>query len=165
MHLRSLSDLFLKELADLHSAEKQILKALPKMARVATTDDARQAFETHLEQTMTHALRLQRIFEEFEEVPGAKQCRGMEVLIAGGEEFLQEDAAELVRDAGLIAIAQRVEHYQIAAYGTASTDARQLGMAMAECLLRQNLREAEETDKTLTRLAESFINIEAGQSA
>ena len=165
MRVHSLSDLFLDELCDLHSAEQQILKALPKMAKAATDEELRQAFESHLEQTMTHVLRLQSILEELEESPGRKKCKAMEGLIAEGEEFLKMDAVDAVRDAGLIAIAQRVEHYEIAAYGTTATYARHLGHTKAENLLRATLKEEKETDKTLTKLAEGFVNTEAEQSA
>ncbi len=161
MKLRSLSDLFLDELSDLHSAEKQLLKALPKMAKAATADELRQAFEGHLEQTRGHVQRLESIFDELEESPRRKRCWAMEGLIAEGEEFLNEDAL----DAGLIAIAQRVEHYEIAAYGTAATYARHLGDAKAEELLRETLAEESETDKKLTKLAESYVNFMAEQSA
>lgn len=165
MKLRSLLDLFLDELSDLHSAEKQLLKALPKMAKAATADELRQAFEGHFEQTKGHVQRLESIFDQLKESPRRKRCRAMEGLIAEGEEFLNEDALDAVRDAGLIAIAQRVEHYEIAAYGTAATYARHLGDAKAEELLRETLAEESETDKKLTKLAESSINFKAEQSA
>ncbi len=161
MKLQSLSDLFVDELSDLHSAEKQLLKALPKMAKAATADELRHAFEGHHEQTKGHVERLESIFEKLDESPGGKKCRAMEGLIAEGEEFLHEDALDAVRDAGLIAIAQRVEHYEIAAYGTAATYARHLGDAKAEELLRKTLAEEAETDKKLTKLAESSINFKA----
>ena len=163
MKLRSLSDLFINELSDLHSAEKQLLKALPKMAKAATSDQLRQAFEGHFEQTKGQVERLESIFGELEESPGRKKCKAMEGLIAEGEEFLSEDALDAVRDAGLIAIAQRVEHYEIAAYGTAATYARHLGNTKAEELLRETLAEEGETDKKLTKLAESSINFKAAQ--
>jgi ferritin-like metal-binding protein YciE len=164
MKLRSVSDLFLEELGDLHSAEKQLLKALPKMAKAATADELRQAFEGLFEQTKGHVQRLESIFDELVESPGRKRCRAMEGLIAEGDEFLNEDALDAVRDVGLIAIAQRVEHYEIAAYGTAATYARHLGDAKAEELLREALAEENETDKKLTKLAESSINFKAEQS-
>jgi len=163
MKLRSLSDLFSNELSDLHSAEKQLLKALPKMAQAATAAELRQAFEGHLEQTKGHVERLENIFDELEESPGRTKCKAMEGLIAEGEEFLKEEAVDAVRNAGLIAIAQRVEHYEIAAYGTAATYARHLGDAKAEKLLRETLAEEVETDKKLTKLAESSINFKAEQ--
>ncbi len=165
MKLRSLSDLFVDELSDLHSTEKQLLKALPKMAKAATADELRQAFEGHLEQTKGHVERLESIFEQLEGSPGRKKCRAMEGLIAEGEEFLHEGARGAVRDAGLIAIAQRVEHYEIAAYGTAATYARHLGDAQAEELLQETLAEEADTDKKLTKLAESSINFKAEQPA
>lgn len=165
MKLRTLSDLFVDQLSDLHSAEKQLVKALPKMAKAATAVQLRQAFESHLEQTKGHVQRLESILDELEESSGRKKCKAMEGLIAEGEEFLDEDPVDAVKDAGLIAIAQRVEHYEIAAYGTAATYARHLGDGKAEELLRQTLAEESETDKKLTALAESSINVKAEQPA
>jgi ferritin-like metal-binding protein YciE len=165
MKLRTLSDLFVEQLSDLHSAERQLVKALPKMAKAAATKELRRAFEEHLEQTKGHVERLDNIFEELDESPGRKKCKAMEGLIEEGEEFLGEDASEAVKDAGLIAIAQRVEHYEIAAYGTAATYAKHLGDAKAENLLRQTLAEEGEADKKLTSIAESSINLKAEQPA
>lgn len=163
MKLRSLSDLFIDELTDLHSAERQLVKALPKMAKAAAADELRKAVQTHLEQTKGHVERLDTIFKELGESAGRKKCKAMEGLIAEGDEFLGEDATEAVKDAGLIAIAQRIEHYEIAAYGTAATYARHLGNAKAEKLLRQTLAEEGQTDKLLTELAETAINFKAKQ--
>ncbi len=165
MKLRSLADLFVEELSDIHSTEKQLVKALPKMAKATTAEDLRQAFVGHFEQTKGHVERLDSIFEELEKSPGRKKCRAMEGLIDECEEFLNEDAQDAVRDAGLIAIAQHVEHYEIAAYGTAATYARHLGDVKAEELLRQTLAEECETDKKLTRLAETSINFKSEQPA
>jgi ferritin-like metal-binding protein YciE len=163
--LRSLSDLFLDQVRDLHSAEKQLVKALPKMAKAATAPELRSAIQEHLEQTKGHVQRLETIFEGLEAKPGSKKCQAMEGLIHEGEEFLDEDAEGAVRDAGLIAIAQRVEHYEIAGYGTAATFARHLGNTQAEELLRTTLAEESETDKKLTGIAESSINFRAEQPA
>ncbi|MDB5348787.1 MAG: ferritin-like protein [Planctomycetota bacterium] len=161
MKLRSLSDLFIVELSDLMSAENQLIKALPKMAKGASSPDLRKAFEDHLEQTKGHVQRLQTIFEELGESPKRKKCKAMEGLIEEGEEMLGENAEPAVKDAGLIGAAQRVEHYEIAAYGTAATYARHLGDTVAEQLLRQTLAEEGETDKLLTSIAESSINFRA----
>ena len=161
MKLRTLSDLFLDQIGDLHSAEKQLVRALPKMAKAAKNKELRHAFDHHLEQTKGHVERLETILESLDHSPGRKKCKAMEGLVAEGEEFLSEDAMDEVRDAGLIAIAQRVEHYEIAGYGTAATFARQLGYTLPEELLRQTLAEEVETDKKLTDLAESSINLKA----
>lgn len=163
--LQTLSDLFVHELGDILSAEKQIVKALPKMAKAASAPDLRAAFESHLEETKGQVERLERIFEQIKAKPPAAKCKAMEGLIAEGEEFLAEKATDEVRDAGLIAIAQRVEHYEIAAYGTAATYARQLGHSKAEKLLRETLAEEGNADKKLTALAEGAINAEAQHSA
>ena len=162
MAMESLHDLYVEELKDLYSAEKQILRALPKMAKKATHDQLRAAFEEHLEVTKEQVKRLETIFDELERSPRGKKCRGMEGLIEEGEEMMSEDANPDVLDAALIASAQRVEHYEIAAYGTARTYADQLGLADHSRLLQQTLDEEGETDKRLTKLAESRINREAG---
>jgi len=165
MKLKSLSDLFVEELSDIRSAETQIVKALPKMAKAAASPELRAAFQEHLQQTKGHVERLDAIFEQLGESPKRKKCKGMEGLLTEGEEMMKEDAPDAVKDAGLIAAAQRVEHYEIAAYGTAATYARLLGDAMSEDLLRQTLGEEGDTDKKLTTIAESSINIQALQPA
>jgi ferritin-like metal-binding protein YciE len=153
--------LFVSELKDVYSAETQILKALPKMAKAATSPELREAFENHLEQTKGHVERLDRIFEAIGTSPKGKKCKAMEGLLAEGKEILEADADPSVRDAGMIAGAQRVEHYEIAAYGCARTYARLLGDDESATLLGETLREEEETDETLTHIAESTVNVGA----
>jgi ferritin-like metal-binding protein YciE len=161
MGMGSMQDLYLHELKDIHNAEKQILQALPKMAKAASHQELRQAFEEHQRVTEEQVRRLETIFDELGEKPTGKKCRGMEGLIEEGEEILEEDADPDVRDAALIAAAQRVEHYEIAAYGTARTYASQLGFNNHVELLQRTLDEEGETDKRLTKLAESRINRDA----
>jgi ferritin-like metal-binding protein YciE len=161
MGLESMQDLYLHELKDIHNAEKQILQALPKMAKAATHEDLRNAFEEHKRVTEEQVRRLETIFDDLGQKPGGVKCKGMEGLIEEGEEVLSEDADPDVRDAALIAAAQRVEHYEIAAYGTARTYARQLGFDKHAELLQKTLDEEGETDQKLTKLAESRINRDA----
>lgn len=161
MGLESMQDLYLHELKDIHNAEKQILQALPKMAKAATHEDLRSAFEEHKRVTEEQVRRLETIFDDLGQKPGGVKCKGMEGLIEEGEEVLSEDADPDVRDAALIAAAQRVEHYEIAAYGTARTYARQLGFDKHAELLQKTLDEEGETDQKLTKLAESRINRDA----
>ena len=157
----SLRELYVEGIKDLYSAENQILKALPKMAKAASSPQLQQAFQMHLEQTQGQVQRLERIFEKLGASPKGKTCKAMEGLVAEGEELLKEDADPAVLDAGLIAAAQRVEHYEIAGYGTVRTYARLLKDNEAAQLLQQTLDEEGETDKKLTQLAESGINVEA----
>jgi ferritin-like metal-binding protein YciE len=159
----SLKELYVDELKDLFSAEKQLTKALPKMAKAATSVDLREGFEQHLEQTKGHVERLEEIFEQLEERPGGKKCMGMEGLIKEGSETMSEDFSDDVMDAALIAAAQRVEHYEIAAYGTVAAYADLLGQSEHASLLRQTLEEEKETDKKLTELSED-INVSAQAS-
>jgi ferritin-like metal-binding protein YciE len=161
MEMQTLRDLYLDELKDLWSAEKQLLKALPKMAKAASNAELSKAFQTHLRQTEQHVQRLERIFDELGESPRGKKCIGMEGLIEEGEELVKEDPEPEVLDAGLIMKAQHVEHYEIAGYGTVRTYARLLGSENQAQLLQQTLDEEGETDKLLTQLAESSINVEA----
>jgi ferritin-like metal-binding protein YciE len=161
MKVKNLHDLFVEELKDLYSAEKQLLKALPKMAKAATSDELRQGFEEHLEQTEAQVARLEEIFEQLEVSPRGKKCLAMEGLIAEGKEIMEEDMDENVLDAALIAAAQKVEHYEIAGYGTVRTYAELLGREEHARLLERTLQEEEETDELLTQLAESHINEEA----
>jgi ferritin-like metal-binding protein YciE len=161
MKLNSLQDLYINELRDLHSAETQILKALPKMIRAAQSEDLRQAFQEHLEQTRNQVTRLDQIMEKMNLTPRRKRCVGMEGIIEEGSEFLGSDIDDSVRDAALIAAAQRVEHYEIACYGCARTYARQLGDEEAAGLLQTSLEEEETADRKLTELAEAHINVEA----
>lgn len=161
MKLNSLKKLYLEELRDLYSAETQLVKALPKMAKGASSDELKEAFESHLEQTKEHVERLTEIFDRLEEKPTGKTCKAMKGLIEEGSEMLEEDGEESVIDAGLIAAAQRVEHYEIAGYGTVRTLANLLGEEEAAELLQQTLDEEGETDKQLSELAEGIVNEKA----
>ena len=159
-----LHDLFEDQIKDLYSAENQILKALPKMAKNATNPQLRTAFERHLEETRGHVTRLEQIAAELDFTPKGKKCKGAEGLIEEGKEVMEEFEEETL-DAGLIGAAQRVEHYEIAGYGTARTHAELLGYKKAARLLQQTLDEEERTDKKLTQIAESVVNVEALQGA
>jgi ferritin-like metal-binding protein YciE len=159
-----LHDLFEDQIKDLYSAENQILKALPKMAKNATNPQLRTAFERHLEETRGHVTRLEQIAAELDFTPKGKKCKGAEGLIEEGKEVMEEFEDETL-DAGLIGAAQRVEHYEIAGYGTARTHAELLGYKKAARLLQQTLDEEERTDKKLTQIAESVVNVEALQGA
>src|SRR5919201_4557022 len=158
MKLDSLEKLYVDELRDLYNAENQLLKALPKMAKHASHEDLRQAFEEHLEQTKEQVSRLEEIFEKLDEKPTGKTCKGMKGLVEEGSEFLKENGDESVLDAALISAAQKVEHYEIAGYGTVRTFADMLGDKEAAKLLQQTLDEEGETDKRLTAIAESIVN-------
>jgi ferritin-like metal-binding protein YciE len=158
MSLDSLDKLFLEELKDVYNAEKQILRALPRMAKAADSPELQQAFTTHQKETEGHVQRLERIFKELGQAPRGKKCKGMEGLLEEGKEVLEEDGEPAVIDAALIASAQRVEHYEMAAYGCLRTYAQLLGMDQAGQLLQQTLEEEEATDKKLTDLGESGIN-------
>ncbi|MGH3116933.1 MAG: ferritin-like domain-containing protein [Vicinamibacterales bacterium] len=159
--MTSLDDLFLHELKDLYSAETQMIKALPKMAKNASSPELKRSFEEHLEQTREHVERLKQIFHKLDETPGRQKCKGMEGLIEEGADLMEEDIDGDVLDAGLIGAAQRVEHYEISAYGTARAFAEQLGNAYAAKLLQRTLDEEATTNEKLTRLAESLVNREA----
>ncbi|MGH7192112.1 MAG: ferritin-like domain-containing protein, partial [Candidatus Saccharimonadales bacterium] len=137
MALESLADLFVDELKDLYSAEKQLLKALPKMAKAASSSKLRKGFEDHLRQTEGHVERLENIFEQLGVKPRGPKCEAMEGLIAEGKRMMNEDAEPAVMDAALIASAQRVEHYEMAGYGTVRSFARMLGHDQAERLLQK----------------------------
>src|ERR1700689_2344455 len=161
MQESALKELYLDELKDLYDAENQLVKALPKMAKAATSEDLRSGFEEHLEQTKGHVKRLEQIFTQMGEKPTGKKCKGMEGLVEEGKEMIEEEELEgEALDAGLISSAQRVEHYEIAAYGCVRTYAKLLGETDAAELLEQTLNEEKETDKKLTKLAEK-INVEA----
>lgn len=161
MELNTLKDLYIAEIKDLYSAEKQLVKALLKMAKAANAPELQQAFRTHLKQTVEHAARLEQICGELGVTPRGKKCVGMEGLIEEGSELIKEDPDPDVLDAGLISKAQHVEHYEMAGYGTVRTYARQLGFESQAQLLQKTLDEEGETDHLLTELAESGINIEA----
>jgi ferritin-like metal-binding protein YciE len=161
MELDTLKDLYIDELKDLYSAEKQLVKALPKMAKAAKDPELQQAFRTHLKETTQHAQRLEQICQELGVSPRGKKCVGMEGLIEEGNELIKEDPDPDVLDAGLIAKAQHVEHYEMAGYGTVRTYARTLGFESQADLLQQTLDEEGKTDHLLTELAETGINVEA----
>ena len=164
MALGSLHDLYVEELRDLYNAENQLLKALPRMAKAASDETLRAAFVEHLEVTRGQVARLDRIFKKLGARPTGKKCVAMEGLIEEGKELMAEDAEPAVLDAALIAAAQKVEHYEIAGYGTVRTYARMLGYEEAADLLQETLDEEGETDQRLTDLAESVINVEAEEA-
>jgi len=159
--IATMDELFVEEIRDLYDAEKQLTKALPKMAKAARSEELRSAFEQHLEQTEGHVQRLEQIFEEIGEKAAGKKCVAMTGLIKEGEEVASEIPESAVRDAGLIAAAQKVEHYEMAGYGSARTHAQSLGKDNAARLLEETLEEEKETDELLTELAENSINTEA----
>lgn len=158
MKLNTLEDLLHHELKDLYSAEKQLTKALPRMARAADNAELRKGFELHLQQTRGHMERLEKISQDLGKSLGRHKCKAMEGFIEEGAELISEEANEDVRDAGLIGAAQRVEHYEIAGYGTARALAQKLGFEDAAALLQQTLDEEKETDMKLTELARSMVN-------
>jgi ferritin-like metal-binding protein YciE len=164
MELNTLRDLYIDELKDLWSAEKQLVKALPKMAKAANDPELSKAFTTHLRQTERQVQRLEQIFEEIGESPRGKKCVGMEGLIEEGSELIKEKPDAEVLDAGLISKAQHVEHYEIAGYGTVRTYAQLLGYDRQAQLLQETLDEEGEADKLLTQLAEGSINLEAASA-
>jgi len=161
MQMDNLRELYIDELKDLYNAEKQLLKALPKIAKNATDPNLRKAFSDHSRQTEVHVQRLDQIFESLGTSPRGKRCKGMEGLIAEAQDMLEEDAQDDVLDAGLISKAQHVEHYEIAGYGTVRTYALTLGEEDQAELLQQTLNEEEQTDRLLTVLAEGSINVDA----
>ena len=158
--IENLRELLVHELKDLYSAETQLVKALPKMAKAATDEDLAQAFEQHLEQTKVHVERLERVFDTLDEKPRGKTCEAMKGLITEGNEAISEDATDEVKDAALIVAAQKVEHYEIAGYGSVRTFANLLGEREIADILQETLDEEGETDKKLTEIAES-LNVEA----
>ena len=165
MKITTLDEVLTDELKDIYSAENQLINALPEMARAAQSNDLRQAFEKHLEQTRLHAQRIEEISADLNIKLGGKKCVGMEGLIEEGKEVLQREAEPEPLQAALIGAAQRVEHYEIAAYGTARAHARQLGYMKAVDLLGKTLDEEKQTDELLTKLAENRINVKAAMSS
>jgi ferritin-like metal-binding protein YciE len=163
MNLDTLRDLYIYELKDLYSVEKQLISALPKMAKAAKNDKLEAGFREHLEQTKEHAARLETILGQRGQSTRGKKCKGMEGIIAEGAEIIEEEADPEVRDAGLIGAAQRVEHYEIAGYGTARTYAEMLGDEEGAKLLQETLNEEKQTDEKLTNLAKSSINLAAAR--
>jgi ferritin-like metal-binding protein YciE len=160
-HRESLNKLYLEQLRDLHSAEEQILEALPKMAEKATHTQLKLAFQQHNQQTEQQLQRLEQLFQQLGEKSGGHMCKGMKGLIAEGEETMGEFKDSDVLDAALIAAAQRVEHYEMAGYGCARTYANLLGLDDHVQVLQRTLDEEGETDHKLTELAETVINIDA----
>jgi ferritin-like metal-binding protein YciE len=164
MAVETIEDLFLDELKDVYSAEKQITKALPKLVKAASTPELSQAFASHLEETKGHVERLENIFEMLGKRGTGKTCEGMKGLLAEGSEMMQEVEKGAVRDAGLISAAQRVEHYEMAAYGTLRSMAELLGKSNMVKLLEQTLKEEKAADEKLTDISES-VNEEAMNAA
>ena len=160
MEKNALKELYIDELRDIYNAENQLVKALPKMAKAATSDDLRAGFAEHLEQTKEHVQRLEQIFAELDKKPAGKKCKGMEGLVEEGKEMIDEQEGEVL-DAGLISAAQRVEHYEIAAYGSLIALAKQLGEMAAVKLLGDTLKEEKATDEKLSLLAEEKQAAEA----
>jgi ferritin-like metal-binding protein YciE len=154
----NLREALVDEIRDLYNAEKQLTKALPKMAKGATSEELREAFESHLEETEGQVTRLERVFELLEEKPRGKHCAGMAGIVEEGSEKLQEDAEDSVMDAMLIASAQKVEHYEIGSYGTAIAWAEALGLTEVAEVLGETLAEEKTADEKLSALAESGIN-------
>jgi ferritin-like metal-binding protein YciE len=161
MELETLKDLYLHELKDLFSAEQQLAKALPKMAKAASNKELAGGFQTHLEQTKEHAQRLQQILTSHKATTRGPKCKGMEGIVAEGAEMIEEEADDEVKDAGLISAAQRVEHYEMAGYGTARAYAELLGDQEGARLLQTTLEEERQTDEKLSKLAKSAINVAA----
>ena len=161
LKLNSLRDLYIEELRDLFSAETQLVKALPKMAKAASDEQLKNAFTSHLGQTKTHVSRLEQIFESLGEKSGGETCQAMKGLIEEGELMIKADGDKSVRDAGLIGAAQRVEHYEMAGYGTVRTLAQRLGDSSAVDILQQTLNEEGEADHLLTEIAESEAYLHA----
>jgi ferritin-like metal-binding protein YciE len=161
----TLHDAFLDELRDAYDAEKQLIKALPKLAKTATSADLRQAFETHLEETREHVTRLEQVFDSLEEKARGKHCDGIEGIIEEGKSVMEEDFDDITMDACLIAAGQRAEHYEMAAYGTLVAWARAMGHTEAASLLQEILDEEKAADQKLTALAEGGINEQAAESA
>jgi len=166
--IETLRDLYIDQLKDLYNAEQQLIKALPKMAKAATSKELKSAFEDHLEKTKGHAQRIETIFEQMGERVQAKKCKAMEGLIKEGGEVIEEDMENGIKDAAIIAAAQRVEHYEIAGYGCVRAYAMKLGDDKAAHLLSQTLNEEKEADKTLNGIAEELnleLPTEQGDSA
>src|SRR6266513_876215 len=161
MNLETLKELYVNELRDLYNAEGQLVKALPKMAKAASSDELKEAFGQHLEQTKGHVERLEEVYQEIGETPKGKTCKAMKGLIEEGSEILKEDGEESVIDAGIIVAAQKVEHYEIASYGSVRTFAQLLGKDKSADLLQATLDEESEANELLNKLAEDIVNPEA----
>ena len=161
MRLDSLHDLFIHELRDLYSAEKQMLASLPDMAEAASHPELKAAFQQHEQETRGQIERLERVFQELQESPKGESCKGMEGLIEESSDLMEEDGEGSVMDAGLIVAAQKAEHYEIAAYGSVCVFAETLGLDGVKQLLKQSMAEEEATDKKLTQIAERVVNVDA----
>ena len=161
MKIETMEDLFMEQVQDLYDAEKRLVKALPKMAEASTSQSLRQAFESHLLETEGHVSRLESVFRTLGLEPKSHTCDAMKGLISEGEDMVSDIDESPLRDAGLIAAANRVEHYEIAAYGSARTFADVLGLSEAAILLEQTLQEEKKADQKLTQLAENMVNDEA----
>jgi ferritin-like metal-binding protein YciE len=164
MKITSLENLLADELRDIYSAEKQMSKTLPKLAKVALSSDLNKTLENQLKLTYDHAKRLEEICNDLKIKPKGKKCVGMEGIIEGGEEMIRADAELELLEAALIGMAQRLEHYEIAVYGTARAHARQLGFIKIANILGQTLEEEKQTDRHLTMLAENVVNVKASMS-
>ena len=164
MKVESLRDLYLEQLRDLYNAEQQLIKALPKMAKGSSSEELRAAFEDHLGQTKQHAQRIETIFEQMGEKVSGKKCKAMEGLVKEGGEVLEEDMENGIKDAAIIAAAQRVEHYEIAGYGCVHAYATRLGEDNAASLLAQTLDEEKKADVLLNGIAEQ-LNIDVPQES
>ncbi len=161
MRIESMDDLFLEQIEDLYDAENRLLKALPKLAEASSSDKLSEAFRSHLEETKVHLERLEEIFSDLGRKPKGQTCEAMRELIREGEEVLEETDDPSLRDAALIAAASRVEHYEMAAYGSASSFAQTLGVPRVVSLLEATLKEERAADQKLTRIAESGVNEKA----
>jgi ferritin-like metal-binding protein YciE len=161
LELNTLHDLFVAQLKDLYDAEHRITEALPKMAEAAHSPDLKHAFQQHLEETETHVIRLEQVFRELGLEPERETCEAAQGLIAEGDEVINADGAAAVKDAALIAAAQRVEHYEMAGYGTLRTFAHQMGHDRLAVLLQETLDEEGNADKILTEIAEQVVNVQA----
>jgi ferritin-like metal-binding protein YciE len=162
--INSMQDLLVQQLEDLYDAEKQLVGALPKMAKAASSKELKSAFEGHLEETKHHVQRLEQVFNKFGKKAKAQTCAAMQGLVKEGSEMMSQWGSDDVRDAGLIACAQRVEHYEIAGYGCARTFAQQLGNFEAARLLEETLNEEKHADQKLNSIAESKVNAQAAHA-
>lgn len=165
LKLESVKDLLIAELRDLYNAEEQLVEALPKMAEAASSTELKNAFNHHLEETRTHVTRLDEVFRSFDEKASGETCEAMKGLVKEGEQFMQAKGQPDVRDAGLIGAAQRVEHYEMAGYGTARTLAKRLGLQNIAETLQKSLEEEAAANEKLTAVAESDVNITATRVA
>jgi ferritin-like metal-binding protein YciE len=163
LQFNSLQDLLISQMEDLYDAEKRLTDALPKMAEAASSPQLRNAFTTHLQQTKDHVSRLDLAFRHLNYTPGHETCQAMKGLISEGDEAISAKGDSAVKDAALIAAAQRVEHYEMAGYGSARTFARRLGFTDVAQLLQTTLNEEGEADKLLTQIAEQYVNVQAAR--